>query len=217
MVIYLSEQGNSLPFAKWTCYDAGVHSAFIVRWPGIIKANTNSDAIVEYTDIVPTFIDIAGAKQEGPLDGNSLVPLLTGKSKNTKQYTFSLQTTRGIINGSEFFGIRSVADNHYRYIINLTPEATFRNIVTKSALFKAWLESAKTDCTSKWITFNYQHRPAIELYDLTKDKYCLNNIACLPENKSVVERMDKVLKAWMTSCGDKGQATEMEALKHQNL
>lgn len=23
VVVYLSEQGNSLPFAKWTCYDAG--------------------------------------------------------------------------------------------------------------------------------------------------------------------------------------------------
>lgn len=30
VVVYLSEQGNSLPFAKWTCYDAGVHSACIV-------------------------------------------------------------------------------------------------------------------------------------------------------------------------------------------
>ncbi len=27
--------------------------------------------------------------------------------------------------------------------------------------------------------------------------------------------MDKVLKEWMASCGDKGQVTEMEALKHQ--
>ena len=37
VVVYLSEQGNSLPFAKWTCYDAGVHSACIVRWPGVVK------------------------------------------------------------------------------------------------------------------------------------------------------------------------------------
>ena len=54
VVVYLSEQGNSLPFAKWTCYDAGVHSACIVRWPGVVKPGSVSDALVEYVDIVPT-------------------------------------------------------------------------------------------------------------------------------------------------------------------
>ena len=58
VVVYLSEQGNSLPFAKWTCYDAGVHSACIVRWPGVVKPGSVSDALVEYVDIVPTFVDI---------------------------------------------------------------------------------------------------------------------------------------------------------------
>lgn len=31
VVVYLSEQGNSLPFGKWTCYDAGVHFVCIIR------------------------------------------------------------------------------------------------------------------------------------------------------------------------------------------
>ena len=62
VVVYLSEQGNSLPFAKWTCYDVGVRSAFIVRWPGKIVPGTVSGAIVEYCDIVPTFTAIAGLK-----------------------------------------------------------------------------------------------------------------------------------------------------------
>ena len=39
VVVYLSEQGNSLPFAKWTCYDVGVHSAYMVRWPGMVRNN----------------------------------------------------------------------------------------------------------------------------------------------------------------------------------
>jgi hypothetical protein len=31
----------------------------------------------------------------------------------------------------------------------------------------------------------------------------------------VVERLDRALKAWMASCDDEGQATEMKALDHQ--
>jgi len=215
VVVYLSEQGNSHPFAKWTCYDAGVHSAFIVRWPGVIKPKSKSDAIVEYVDIVPTFLEIAGTLPLGPLDGKSIVPLLKGEKKDNKQYTFSLQTTRGIYSGSEYYGIRSVADKKYRYIVNLTPEATFQNTETAKPFFKHWLEKAETDSNAKWITEKYQHRPGIELYDLENDKYCIKNIADMAENKAIVERMDKALREWMASCGDEGQATEMKALEHQ--
>ncbi len=215
VVVYLSEQGNSLPFAKWTCYDAGVHSAYVVRWPGVIKPKTTSDAIVEFVDIVPTFLEIAGVKASSQLDGKSIVSLITGKTEENKQYTFSLQTTRGIFSGSEYYGIRSVADKKYRYIVNLTPEAAFQNTETKGKLFKKWQEIAKNDSHAFEITNKYQHRPAIELYDLEKDKYCINDISGNPENKQVIQRMDKALKEWMASCGDKGQATEMEATDHQ--
>ena len=215
VVVYLSEQGNSMPFAKWTCYDAGVHSAYMVRWPGVTKPGSTSDAIVEYVDIVPTFLEIAGVKPQAPLDGKSIVPVLSGKSKEHKQYTFSLQTTRGIISGSDYYGIRSVADKKYRYIVNLTPEAAFKNTETKGGFLKSGLKLLKPDPHAKWVTDKYQHRPAVELYDLEKDPYCISNIAGKPENKPIIERMDKALKEWMALCGDEGQGTEMKALEHQ--
>lgn len=215
VVVYLSEQGNSLPFAKWTCYDAGVHSACVVRWPGKIKPNTTSGAIVEYVDVLPTFLEIAAVKPSVPLDGKSFVPVLKGEAKEHKQYTFSLQTTRGIYSGSEYYGIRSVADKKYRYILNLTPEIDFQNTETKGRLFKQWQLKAQSDTLARWITDKYQHRPAIELYDLENDRFCMNNIAGKPENKAIVERMDKALKEWMASCGDEGQGTEMKAPEHQ--
>mgnify|MGYP003835776605 CR=1 FL=1 len=215
VVVYLSEQGNSLPFAKWTCYDAGVHSAYIVRWPGVVKPGTESDAIVEYVDIVPTFLDMAGVEPSAPLDGKSIVPVLTGKTEEHKQYTFSLQTTRGIYSGSEHYGIRSVADKKYRYIVNLTPEATFQNTESAGRLFKIWKEKATTDPNARWLTHRYQHRPAIELYDLENDQYCINNLAGKPESKVIIERMDKALREWMEYCSDEGQETEMKAKEHQ--
>lgn len=214
VVVYLSEQGNSLPFAKWTCYDMGVHSGFIVRWPGKVKPGTISDAIVEYCDIAPTFVDLAGTKPVSKMDGKSIVPVLLGKAKEHKQYTFSLQTTRGIIKGSEYYGIRSVADKKYRYIVNLTPEATFKNAATNDRSFKEWLGLASTNLKAKELTSKYQHRPSKELYDLENDPYCMVNLAEKPEYSETITRLDRVLKSWMKSCGDKGQDTEMEAFKH---
>ena len=32
-----------------------------------------------------------------------------------------MQTSRGIYSGPEYYGIRSVSDGRYRYIVNLTP------------------------------------------------------------------------------------------------
>ncbi|MDL2221149.1 sulfatase [Parabacteroides sp. OttesenSCG-928-N08] len=215
VVVYLSEQGNSHPFAKWTCYDVGVHSACIVRWPKVIQPHTTSDAIVEYVDIVPTFLEIAQADPVAPLDGKSFVPVLKGEKNTHKQYTFSMQTTRGIYSGSDFYGIRSVADNCYRYIVNLTPEETFKNTEVIKPFFKKWLEMAENDPMARWITYKYQHRPAIELYNIQEDPHCMTNIAGLPESQPIIERMSKELANWMDYCGDKGQETEMEALEHQ--
>ena len=216
VVVYLSEQGNSLPFAKWTCYDAGVHSACIVRWPGVVQSGSVSDALVEYVDMVPTFVDIAGGKPTAPMDGVSFKKVLNGSKKEHKQYTFSLQTTRGINQGSPYYGIRSVSDGRYRYIVNLTPEATFKNVVTEQLpLYKKWEEmAAQGDAHAKEVTQKYQHRPAVELYDVSTDPYCQHNLAENADYKEIMVRLDRELKNWMKLCGDEGQATEMQALKH---
>jgi N-sulfoglucosamine sulfohydrolase len=62
LVVVVSEQGSSFPFAKWTCYDSGLQSAMIARWPGKIAAGVTSEAMVEYVDVLPTFLDAASTK-----------------------------------------------------------------------------------------------------------------------------------------------------------
>ena len=75
LVIAVSEQGSAFPFAKWTCFELGVTSGMIARWPGKVKPGTTTDALVEYVDVTPTFLDVAGAKAQD-LDGKSLLPVL---------------------------------------------------------------------------------------------------------------------------------------------
>ena len=58
--IFTSEQGYFYPFGKWTCYDLGLKTAFIVKWPGKIKPKTRTSAITQYVDIIPTLIDAVG-------------------------------------------------------------------------------------------------------------------------------------------------------------
>ncbi len=50
-------------------------------------------------------------------------------------------------------------------------EATFQNAMTATPLFKEWKQLAETDAHAKAMTFKYQHRPAIELYDVRNDPF----------------------------------------------
>jgi len=216
LVIVVSEQGSSFPFAKWTCYDSGLQSAFIARWPGKIKPGTVSDAMIEYLDVLPTYIEAAGDTPPTVLDGKSLLPVLFGKAKEHKQYVFGEMTTRGTINAPKHFGIRSIRSRKFKYVWNFTPEVKFQNACTndKEGIFKSWREKATTDPDAADKVRRYEHRAGEELYDVTKDQYEWNNLAGDPRYAEVKSRLRNRLVEWMRATGDKGQQTELEADQH---
>ena len=215
LLIVVSEQGSSFPFGKRTCYDIGLQSAFIARWPGKIKPGTVNNALIEYLDVLPTYIEAAGGTPPSVLDGKSLLPVLLGKAKEHKKYVFGEMTTLGIINGSEHYGIRSIRSNRFKYVWNFTPETKFQNACTKSIIFKSWQDKAASDTDAADKVRRYEHRPGEELYDITKDQYEWNNLADDPKYARVKTGLRKRLQEWMEAMGDKGQQTELEALEHQ--
>lgn len=217
MVVVTTEQGNSMPFAKWTLYDAGLQTALIVRWAGQVEAGSVTDAMVEYVDVVPTFVEAAGGKPIPVLDGKSLLPVLRGETDTHKKFVYGIQTSRGTINAPEHFGIRSVRSEKYKLIVNLTPETTFTNACTRSPEFKSWVAKAQAgDADAAEKVRRYQHRPPVELYDLSADPFEWNNLAEEPALAETVDRLRSRLDAWMKSQGDEGQATEMAATEHQS-
>ena len=215
LVIVVSEQGSSFPFGKWTCYDTGLQSAFIARWPGRIKPGTVSDAMIEYGDVLPTYIEAAGGTPPNVLDGKSLLPVLLGKTTEHKQYVYGEMTTRGIINGSTTFGIRSIRSRQFKYVWNFTPQIKFQNAATKSAIFRSWRAKAESDADAAEKVRRYENRPGEELYDVVKDPYEWKNLADDPAHAETKAKLRKKLLAWMKACGDKGQQTELEAREHQ--
>jgi len=216
LVVVVSEQGSGFPFAKWTCYENGLQSAMVVRWPGKIKAGSKTSAMVEYVDVLPTFLDAAKFNIPKVLEGQSFLPVLLGNKHAHKKYVYGLMTTKGINNGSENYGIRSVRDERYKYIWNFTPDVEFQNACTQSMVFKSWIKKAQSgDADAKDKVNRYQWRPEIEIYDLEKDPYEWNNLAGKSEVKTIQQRLSNALKKWMKSQGDLGQETELAALERQ--
>lgn len=214
LVIVVSEQGSSMPFAKWTCYDSGLQSACLVRWPKHVEPGVKNPAMIEYVDFLPTMIEVAGGTPPEILDGKSLVEVFHGKTTHKSQ-VYGEQTTRGIINGSPHYGIRSVRSEKFKYIWNFTPEEKFQNACIKSRVFQSWEAAAQAGNTQAGdLVHRYQYRPEIELYDVEADPYEMNNLADDPNYQAVKVTLRKQLDQWMKRCGDEGQATELRALEH---
>lgn len=219
LFIATTEQGSSLPFAKWTLYDAGLHTGFIVRWPGKVAPGSVCDSLIEYSDVVPTFVEAAGGRPDPYLDGKSIIPLLTGKTTEHKDYIFSQATTNGIINAPDYYGIRSIRSEKFKYIWNFTPEVRYENVVTitedtkwgESQVFNSWKRRAKTDPDAAEKVRRYHYRPGEELYAVDKDPNEWRNLADIPEYGEVKKQLRSELLKWMEHVGDKGQQSELEA------
>ena len=220
LVMVISEQGSGFPFAKWTCYEMGLASGLIARWPGRIEPGTTADALVEYCDISPTLMAAAGVVEPPTMDGRSFLNVLTGVASEHRKFTFGIHTTRGIINGSEQFGIRSCATKTHRYIRNLHSSELFTNAVTRKRgdhadFWSSWVAAAALDQKASVLVNRYQRRPAEELYDVANDPHCLHNLIDDPRLAETRNQLSGQLDAWMKSQGDSGHAIEAKA--HERL
>lgn len=59
----------------------GVCEPFIVNAPGLVPAGVETDALTDFTDLLPTFCELAGAESpEGvEIDGRSIAPVILGR------------------------------------------------------------------------------------------------------------------------------------------
>lgn len=108
-------QVGSTPFRfykAWTS-DGGIRLPLVIAGPGVKNAGAIKPALMHVTDLVPTFLELAGAKHPSetdkklaPLRGKSLIPLLTGSTE-------SVRTDKDWI-GEELFGNRMVRQGDWK-------------------------------------------------------------------------------------------------------
>jgi arylsulfatase len=85
-------------FFKQFGHEGGSHTHFIVRWPDVIETpGAFTDHQAHLIDIFPTLLDVAGIDYPDwygnlptlPLDGRSIVPILTGQGRPDPDYLLS--------------------------------------------------------------------------------------------------------------------------------
>jgi len=82
IVFYTSDQGWYLGEHGWYdkrwMYEESFRTPLLIRWPGKTKPGSVSEKMVMNLDFAETFLDIAGVKVPGDMQGRSIKPILEG-------------------------------------------------------------------------------------------------------------------------------------------
>lgn len=111
---------------KASKFEGGVCMPFIVNCPGLVPAGVETDALVDFSDLLPTFVELAGANVPARLDidGHSFAPLLLGKAKDSpREWIAALGHGPARRDGQ---GVRGVED--------------FASRVIRDKRFKVWID-----------------------------------------------------------------------------
>ncbi len=185
LILVTSDNGMPFPRVKGQMYENDFNLPCIVYHKNEIKPGTESDALVSFTDIGPTFLDGAGLKSHPQMVGKSLLPLFRQEEdylENEVVYMAKERHDLGRLD-DKAYPVRVIRDKDYLYIMNLkpelwpsgNPETGFTNCdssVTKDEVLRRHQEGY-----SYYFDLCFGKRPYEELYFIEDDPYCMQNLA----------------------------------------
>lgn len=85
------DANGGLRGTKGRIQEGGIRVPLVMRWPAkihaesILKSGSNSDMVIDVTDLLPTFCELAGVASPLGVDGVSIAPTLLGNGKQRKR------------------------------------------------------------------------------------------------------------------------------------
>ncbi|GGF24529.1 sulfatase family protein [Echinicola rosea] len=207
VVIYMGDHGPQFSRAKCSNYEAGLRVPLIIRYPPRNPHVGMRKELVSSIDIVPTIMDITGAKCPDSLDGRSLLPLLgQGSEGKWREYVFA-----GGAGATSlfFYPRRSVRNDRYKLIHNLlytreNPKYSFYadhlNGHFDGGTEEGELMQGTDEVRAAYAT--WKNPPEYELYDLQEDPYEFRNLIGNPQYVSIKGEMIGALVKWQQETDD---------------
>ncbi|UCD53117.1 MAG: sulfatase-like hydrolase/transferase [Phycisphaerales bacterium] len=106
--------------------EAGVCAPFIVNGPSLVPAGVVTDALTDFTDLLPTFAELGGAAvpEDTEIDGISIAPLLLGKTNDSpREWIMALghgpaRLDDQGVRGQHDYASRVIRDQRYKVWVN---------------------------------------------------------------------------------------------------
>lgn len=208
-ILFLGDNGFAFPHGKGSLYDPGLHVPCLARWPGEVKENSVTSALLSGEDVTPTFLDAAGLTVTKEMSGRSFLPVLRGETKTHRDVIFAARLTHGNRPFKEgttthtFDLSRMARSSRHKLIYNCTPHMKYSPV--DSYTERSWLEMTDEHLWGRldpaMDRAYFGARPVLELYDLQKDPNEFHNLAGSPQLASVqreliVALQEKMILDW---------------------
>jgi arylsulfatase A len=199
-VLFLSDNGISLPFAKATVYRNGTWSPVLLRWPGMGPPQRREE-FVSSVDILPTLLDVLGVEKPGGLDGLSWLPLLRGEAGPDRDRAIAHVNT--VASGLSF-AARCIRTKDWALQFQAWPDGAprFRVEAMSGLTFNALAEAAKADRRIAARVDQLVVGVPLALYDERADPDERVNLIGDPARRPEAERLSRALLAHMERTGD---------------
>jgi len=210
IVVVTSDNGAPFPRVKGQMYEDDCHLPLAVQWPAACAAGRKIDDFVSCIDFAPTFLEAAGLSVPEHMAGRSFVDLLkstrAGQIDADRDAVFLGRERHDLGRENDWgYPVRCIRTKDWFYSRNFkpgrwpagNPETGFTNI--DSSPTKSRILELHEQGVDKWFDLSMGKRPAEELFRITDDPECLENVAGEPElaevKQALWQRLERELKA----------------------
>ncbi|MHC4508563.1 MAG: sulfatase family protein [Planctomycetota bacterium] len=182
LVLFIADHGSEM---KGSLYkNKGTEVPCIMRWPAGMKKNVRCYELIQNTDFVPTWFELAGVRPPGKykMDGVSIAPLFANPKKPVREYVYG-----------EMGAARSIKTKDWSYIsLRYSRDqidavgSNDRRVMKKLQGLSGGISRGRKNPNA----FNYD-----QLYNLAKDPLERNNLVLNPEYGAKLKEMKGLLTA----------------------
>ena len=202
LVMFMSDHGMPLPFAKTNVWYNSTRTPWIVRWPGIVKPNAfDKQHFISGIDFTPTILDALKLAPLDGMDGRTFLPILKGQPQEGRDFVFTHINT---IASKKSYPMRSIQNAKFGYIYNAWSDGktVFKNESQSGLTFKAMRAAAQTDQQIAARVKEFVYRVPEEFYDYEHDPDALHNLIDDPQYADEIAKFRTRMLAEMEKSDD---------------
>jgi arylsulfatase A-like enzyme len=217
IIMLYGDHGAGMPrFKRWP-YNTGLQVGLIMyfpeKWKHLAPKNyapgAASDELVQFIDLAPTLLSIAGVKPPASMQGRAICGSHPAATPNNFIHGF-----RGRMD-ERYDCVRSTTDGRYVYVRQLMPHlpyGQYLNYMFQQATTRVWSDLFTAGKLDELQSRFWQPKPSEELYDLQNDPWETKNLVDSPAHAGDLERLRAAQDAWMLETRDLGLIPEAERL-----
>lgn len=194
LVIVTADNGMPFPRIKGQVYEYSNHLPLAVMWPdGIKNPGRVVDDLVNFIDLAPTYLELAGlsVEQAGmqPVTGKSLTDIFysrrAGQVSRDRDFVLVGKERHDVGRPDDAgYPVRGIIRDNYLYLHNYAPDRWPKGnpetgyLNTDGSPTKTYiLDMRRYKDEDYFWQLNFGKRVSEELYDIQADPYCMQNLA----------------------------------------